>query len=103
MSQMNCSNEWRVPRSSALNKVVRLANGDAVIAECRCQVLHGQRVLAVLVRAGLRLRAVTGTGRVAGARLAVLQRIVGHVRNELLRSDRDETDAACTDECPAIH
>lgn len=75
-----------------LDEIVRFANGDAVVAESGRQILHGERVLAILVGAGLGLGTVTGAGRIAGASLAVLQSIVRHVRNELLGGDRDETD-----------
>lgn len=68
---------------------MRLPHGYSVVAQRGRQVFHGQRVLAVFVGLGIRLGAMTGAGRITGASLAVLQRIVRHVRDELLRGNRD--------------
>jgi len=69
-----------------------LAHGDAMISKSRNQVFHGQRVLAILgvlfILAGT---VATGVLYVRGARLAVLQCIVGNVGDEFLGGDGDET------------
>lgn len=74
---------------------MRLPHGDAVIVQRRLQILHRQRVFAVLghLRVLVLGRAVARGGCVAGARLAVLQCVVRHVRDELLGGDRNQPDA----------
>lgn len=80
-----------------------LAHGDAVVAQCRCQILHGQSVFAVLACFRIGLGAMTGGGRIAGACLAMLERIVGHIRDEFLRGNRNQADAEYeTNECLLI-
>lgn len=68
--------------TAQLDKVGRLLDGDAVLRQGGTEVLHGERELLVLA-----------LGRLAGlrraARLAVLQRVVGDVGDELLGGQRD--------------
>lgn len=63
----------------ALDEIMSLANSDSIITESRSQILHGQRVFAILVGTGLGLRTMTGTRSVAGASFAVLKCVIGHV------------------------
>lgn len=67
-------------------EVVRLLAVDAVLGQCRRQVLHGQRVALVLVHL---LRVVLR----GVSHLGMLQGIVHDVRDELLRGQRDEADS----------
>lgn len=62
-----------------------------MVRESRHQVLHGERVLSVLgVLLVLAGTVSAGVLDVRGARLAVLQCVVGNIRDELLRGHRDE-------------
>ncbi|CAN8031246.1 unnamed protein product [Ixodes persulcatus] len=63
------------------DEVVGLLDVDAVLVQCGTQILHGERVSLVLARLLALSRA---------AHLAVLQRVVGDVRQEFLGRERDE-------------
>lgn len=81
---------------------MRLLYGDSVVVECWRQILHRQRVLSILGRflvlVVLVVAAAAATSSTARCRciirasLAVLQRIVGHIGDELLRGDGDQPD-----------
>lgn len=80
------------------NKIMSLSYRNTIVAQCWRQILHGQRVLSVFVHLWILAGSMTRTRCIARTCFAVLQSIVGHIRNEFLGGNRYQTDSVdrCT-------